>query len=175
MAEFNRNQNGVFGEIKLNGNNNQADTTSFFEGTMVNSNTNYSKENAGIFGDFANVEENCSNGKANESTVCNGTTCDGKTCGNTSCDIYGTKCDNSNIYHETPFQPIQQDKAITKQGLWTKVKAFLFQEIDLYAPIKVELTPYQQKVEDEINEFLHQEVSFKGIVNFFKGKNKKTC
>ena len=141
MAEFNRNQNGVFGEIKLNGNKNQADTTSFFEGTMVNSDTNCSKENAGIFGSFTNVEDGCNNEK---------------------------KCDN--IYQGKSFQPIQKYKAITKQCLWTKVKAFLFQEIDLYAPIKVELTPYQQKVEDEINEFLHQEVSFKGIANFFKRK-----
>lgn len=68
------------------------------------------------------------------------------------------------------FQPIEQKKAITKQGLWSKVKSFLFQEIDLNAPIKVELTPYQQKVEDEINEFLHQEITFKSIANIFKGK-----
>ena len=54
-----------------------------------------------------------------------------------------------------------------KRSFWTRFKAFLFQEIDLTAPIKVELTPYQQKVEDEINEFLHQEVSFKGISKFF--------
>ena len=71
------------------------------------------------------------------------------------------------------FQPIGREKAITKQGLWSRIKAFLFQEVDLTAPIKVELTPYQQKVEDEINEFLHQEVSFKGFFNAFKGKNKK--
>ncbi len=70
----------------------------------------------------------------------------------------------------TNFQPIEKEKAITKQGLWTKIKAFLFQEIDLNAPIKVELTPYQQKVENEINDFLHQEITFKGIANFFKGK-----
>ena len=68
------------------------------------------------------------------------------------------------------FQPIEKDKAVTERGLWSRIKAFLFQEIDLYAPIKVELTPYQQKVEKEINDFLHQEVTFKGIVNFFKGK-----
>ena len=54
--------------------------------------------------------------------------------------------------------------------IYSKIKAFLFQEIDLNAPIKVELTPYQQKVEDEINEFLHQEISFKGIKNLFTGK-----
>ena len=68
------------------------------------------------------------------------------------------------------FEPIPQEKAVAPRGLWSKVKAFLFQEIDLNAPIKLELTPYQQKVEDEINEFLHQEITFKGIVNFFKGK-----
>ena len=67
----------------------------------------------------------------------------------------------------TTFQPIDRQKAITKQGLWTRIKSFLFQEIDLTAPIKVELTPYQQKVEDEINEFLHQEVSFKNIGKLF--------
>jgi hypothetical protein len=44
------------------------------------------------------------------------------------------------------------------------MKAFWFQEIDWNAKIdwnreiKVELTPYQQKVEDEVNEFLHQDV-----------------
>ena len=35
MADFNRNSNGVFGEIKLNGNSNDTENTSFFEGTMV--------------------------------------------------------------------------------------------------------------------------------------------
>ena len=47
-----------------------------------------------------------------------------------------------------------------KTGLWTKVKNVLFYEI------KVELTPYQQKVEDEINAFLHQEVTFKSVKDF---------
>ena len=66
------------------------------------------------------------------------------------------------------FRPISADKAMTKKGFWSKVKEFLFQEIDLTAPIKVELTPYQQKVEDEINEFLHQEISFKGFLEILK-------
>ena len=66
------------------------------------------------------------------------------------------------------FRPVSADKAMTKKGFWSKVREFLFQEIDLYAPIKVELTPYQQKVEDEINEFLHQEISFKGFFNILK-------
>jgi hypothetical protein len=44
-----------------------------------------------------------------------------------------------------------------KTGFWTKVKNILFYEI------KVELTPYQQKIEDEINEFLHQEITWKSL------------
>lgn len=135
MAEFNRNQNGVFGEVKFNENNNQTENTSFFESTIAGANT-----------PGANVQ-NSESAKA----------------GNVFAG-FGSAENGVN------FEPIAQNKAITKQGLWSKVKAFLFQEIDLNAPVKVELTPYQQKVEDEINEFLHQEITFKGITNFFKGK-----
>lgn len=48
----------------------------------------------------------------------------------------------------------------TKAGFWNKFKSFLFQDIT------VELTPYQQKVEDEVNEFLYQEVTWQGFKNF---------
>lgn len=48
----------------------------------------------------------------------------------------------------------------TKVSVWTKIKNFLFQDI------KVELTPKQQKVEDEINEFLHQEITWGKIHDF---------
>lgn len=44
-----------------------------------------------------------------------------------------------------------------KTGFWTKLKNALFYEI------KVELTPYQQKVEKEINDFLHQEITWKSL------------
>ncbi|MCI9064162.1 MAG: hypothetical protein HFJ17_06130 [Clostridia bacterium] len=71
----------------------------------------------------------------------------------------------------TVFKKVEPNNLPAKQTVWSKVKGFLFQEIDLMAPIKVELTPYQQKVEDEINAFLHQEISFKGFFNLFK-KNK---
>ena len=47
-----------------------------------------------------------------------------------------------------------------KVGFWSKFKAFWLQDIT------VELTPYQQKVEDEINEFLHQEVTWQGVKSF---------
>lgn len=59
-----------------------------------------------------------------------------------------------------------------QKGFFSKLKSVLFYEI------KVELTPYQQKVEDEINEFLHQEITWQGFKNFlfqdisFSKKNK---
>ena len=53
-----------------------------------------------------------------------------------------------------------------KQGFWSKFKNFWFQEIDWNKEIKVELTPYQQKVEDEINEFLHQEITWEKVHDF---------
>lgn len=59
-----------------------------------------------------------------------------------------------------------------KTSTWTKVKNALFYEI------KVELTPYQQKIEDEVNDFLHQEITWKSlkevalseVIITFKGK-----
>lgn len=70
----------------------------------------------------------------------------------------------------TVFTKVDAGNLPTKPSVWTKIRSFLFQEIDWTAPIKVELTPYQQKVEDEINEFLHQEISFKGFFNLIAGK-----
>ena len=66
--------------------------------------------------------------------------------------------------NENVFVKINTDNLPTKQSIWSKVRAVLFKEI------KVELTPYQQKVENEINEFLHQEITFKGFFNLFKSK-----
>ncbi len=53
-----------------------------------------------------------------------------------------------------------------KNTFWTKFKAFWFQEIDWNKEIKVELTPAQQKVENEINEFLHQEITWEKVHDF---------
>lgn len=59
-----------------------------------------------------------------------------------------------------------------KPSFWSKLKGILTYEI------KVELTPYEQKIEDEINEFLHQEITWQGFKNFlfqevtFGKKNK---
>jgi len=60
----------------------------------------------------------------------------------------------------------------TKVGFWNRFKSFWLQEIDwnkevdLNKEIKVELTPYEQKIEDEINEFLHQELTWQKIHDF---------
>ena len=73
----------------------------------------------------------------------------------------------------------EEAKLPTKIGFWAKFKAFWLQEVDWNKEIKVELTPYQQKVEDEINEFLHQEITWKKVHDFlfqdisFGKKNKE--
>ena len=142
MADINENSNGVFGGVEFNETNKGVENTSYFEGTFGKDSSNSEWESS-----WQQTENSNKWGSTQDSSK----------------EKYGDTVNNVNN-----FEPIKKDKAITKQGLWSRVKAFLFQEIDLTAPIKVELTPYQQKVEDEINEFLHQEVTFKGIANFFK-------
>ncbi|MCL2383414.1 MAG: hypothetical protein FWC79_04615 [Oscillospiraceae bacterium] len=45
-------------------------------------------------------------------------------------------------------------------SFWTKVKRALYFEL------KVELTPYQQKIENEINDFLNKRITFKMVKDF---------
>lgn len=58
------------------------------------------------------------------------------------------------------------------RSFWSNMKAFWLQEIDLTQKVDwsreivVELTPYQQKIENEINEFLHQEITWEKFRNF---------
>jgi len=54
----------------------------------------------------------------------------------------------------------------TKTGFWNKFKGFWLQEIDWNKEIRVELTPSEQKIEDEINEFLHQEITWEKVHDF---------
>ncbi len=72
---------------------------------------------------------------------------------------------------ETEF--VSESTLPAKVGMWPKVKAFLFKEI------VVELTPAQQKFENDLNEFLHIEITWQDFkdflfqeVNFGKKKNK---
>lgn len=48
----------------------------------------------------------------------------------------------------------------TEVGLWSKFKSFFLQEI------KVELTPFQQRIEDDLNRVLGQEVTWQGVKGF---------
>ena len=61
---------------------------------------------------------------------------------------------------------IRNEALPVKTGFWQKFKAFWLQDIDWNQEIRVELTPAQQKVEDEINEFLHQEITWGKVKNF---------
>lgn len=61
---------------------------------------------------------------------------------------------------------IRNEALPAKVGFWTKFKAFWLQDIDWNKEIKVELTPGQQKVEDEINEFLHQDITWEKVHDF---------
>lgn len=48
----------------------------------------------------------------------------------------------------------------TEVGFWNKFKAFFLQEV------KIELTPYQQKVENELNQFFNQDITWQGVKGF---------
>lgn len=53
-----------------------------------------------------------------------------------------------------------------KVSVWSKIKNFLFQEIDLSKPITLELTPKEEKVLTEVHDFLFQEVKFPELHDF---------
>ncbi len=82
------------------------------------------------------------------------------------------------VEFENGQQNVENNNLPVKPSLWTRFKNFWLQEIDWNKEIKVELTPYQQKVEDEINEFLHQEITWEKVHDFlfqeisFGKKNK---
>lgn len=61
---------------------------------------------------------------------------------------------------------IRNESLPAKVGFWQKFKAFWLQEIDWNKEIKVVLTPKQQKIEDEINAFLHQEITWEKVHDF---------
>jgi len=69
------------------------------------------------------------------------------------------------------FKPVETSLPV-KQSFWTKFKAFWLQDAEefLAQEIRIELTPKQKKIEEEINNFLYQEVTWEKIHNFlFKG------
>lgn len=88
----------------------------------------------------------------------------------------------SGIYNEIPMnndenntvENASAENLPTKVGMWGKIKAFFLQEI------KVELTPAQQQFQDDLNDFLHIELTWKDFhdflfqdITFGKKKNVK--
>ena len=66
--------------------------------------------------------------------------------------------ENAGVFGGTDFKVTRGNTNLPeKTGFWTKLKNALFYEM------KVELTPYQQKVENEINDFLHAEITWKSL------------
>ena len=79
----------------------------------------------------------------------------------------GNNVGNQNHFSNNIENTIVNKKNLpTKIGFWNKFKAVMFQDIPWNHEIKVVLTPYQQKVEDEINEFLHQEITWEKVHDF---------
>ena len=65
------------------------------------------------------------------------------------------------------FKPVDTTLPTTR-GFWGEFKAFWLQDAEefLNKEIVVELTPKQQKVEKEINEFLYQEITWQKVHDF---------
>ena len=80
----------------------------------------------------------------------------------------------SGVFGAVPFESgitenagtIRNEELPVKTGFWDKFKAFWLQDIDWNKEIKVELTPRQQRIENEINEFLHQEITWEKVHDF---------
>ena len=78
----------------------------------------------------------------------------------------GVELENSQQSINEEAGTIRNDYLPVKTGFWSKFKAFWLQDVDWNKEIVVELTPGQQQVEDEINEFLHQEITWQKIHDF---------
>ena len=97
MADINENQNGIFGGIQFDNSNNNNENTSFFEGqNQVNN----------VFASFEN-----GNQTPNAGNVFGGY------------EVQNGGAYNGTIDNNATFQPIEKNKSITKQGLWSRVKA----------------------------------------------------
>ena len=71
-------------------------------------------------------------------------------------------------------EEFDEKKLPVKRGLWSRFKSFLFQEIDLTSEVKIELSSKEEKVLNEVHDFLFQELSFKGFMDILKiGNDKK--
>ena len=65
-----------------------------------------------------------------------------------------------NLENVTPEVKAAQELP-SQVSVWTKVRNFLFQEIN------IEMTPKQQKVLQEVHDFWHQDITAKKIHDFW--------
>ena len=65
------------------------------------------------------------------------------------------------------FKPVDTTLPV-ENNFWARCKAFWLQDAEAFLnqEIKVVLTPKQQKIEDEINEFLYQEITWQKVHDF---------
>ena len=71
-------------------------------------------------------------------------------------------------------EEFDEKKLPVKRGLWSRFKAFLFQEVDLTSEVQIELSTKEEKVLNEVHDFLFQEISFKGFMDILKiGNDRK--
>lgn len=65
------------------------------------------------------------------------------------------------------FKPVETTLP-AKPSFWSRCKAFWLQDAEEYlnSDFKVTLTPAQQKFEDDLNAFLHQEITWQQIHDF---------
>lgn len=77
-------------------------------------------------------------------------------------------------YQKGTATEFDEKKLPVKRGFWSKFKALLFKKIDLTQEIRVELSTKEEKVLNEVHDFLFQELSFKGFMDILKiGNDKK--
>ena len=62
---------------------------------------------------------------------------------------------------ENNLSSTQLNNAIAQVSVWTKVRNFLFQEIN------VTMTPKQEKVLQEVHDFWHQDITAKSMHDFW--------
>ena len=79
---------------------------------------------------------------------------------------YGESEETTQMMVQENAGTIRNQALPTRIGFWQKFKTFWLQDIDWNKEIKVVLTPKQQKVENEINEFLHQEITWEKVHDF---------
>lgn len=151
MADINE-VNGVFGGVDFGTNGQEGTTTN-----LGNVQGGYQGQGYGIGGQIAGEGEG--QGYGTEGTTVFGS--QGYEAGNYQGGYIGQEIGNTGTEEIGTTGTEQAGTNLpVKTGFWTSFKSFL------HNPIEIELTPYQQKVEQEINDFLFQEITWEKVHDF---------